>query len=465
VTPIVMMEQSPVFVRDLSAFESLFHWTNVEKDSFLPVQIACSQTTKSVSTSLLKSAFFESCGQLLQNYQVLRCSIKEKGKLQYYFQEWELNKAMTMMHESGCVSCVDRRDKTADYWQQYTQSMVMQGRKLITRENKDEESLLWRVVLIYDSSNEENSDCSDFEIIMTASHGICDGHGLMVLLNDLMEQMESYIGSGSTISKPSEPVSAPLEFVLSNIEKKEKRNDEDTENKPTVCGTPVPHPNHCGSIPPLVDRQAILAFRTLSESDSAQLLSACRRNNTTVNGAICAAVIRSGFHHLFDLNMNDPANTYFSTYVSVSLRNQCSIPMNQLGLYYTGLAAKTSIKEEMSTPLDNDHFWTLARSIQRQIHDYVNQGEFDSCAAPNWLDNVTNYMDYCDQTDGGRLDHFNVSNRGVVDGSFSSKEHLKLKELFVTTLQWRLGNTLSCHALSINSQLMLSLSSVYCRSM
>ena len=104
---------------------------------------------------------------------------------------------------------------------------------------------------------------------------------------------------------------------------------------------------------------------TLLRDDLEQLLAACRRNGTTVHGALCAAQLRATYQLLSTTN---PAALFLSCPVDLRPHLDPVPPIAPTGLYITILGASFALGPSTT-------FWNLAREVPALMRMRLTRGD------------------------------------------------------------------------------------------
>jgi NRPS condensation-like uncharacterized protein len=104
---------------------------------------------------------------------------------------------------------------------------------------------------------------------------------------------------------------------------------------------------------------------TLPRDDLEQLLAACRRNDTTVHGALCAAQLRATYQLL---STTEPAALFLSCPVDLRPHLDPVPPIAPTGLYITILGASFALAPSTT-------FWDLAREVPALMRMQLERGD------------------------------------------------------------------------------------------
>ena len=239
---------------------------------------------------------------------------------------------------------IDRQHE--QQWLEITESELLQ-------KFSGEFAPLCRITLLQTSEQSEWH-----EIIVTFHHAIADGISAIHFVDELLSYYQQLV-EGIPIA-PKE--SLPLLPSLENLLQKCLSEINSTNFLPTT-------PNQTSSSPtllieqtaPVVDRRTRLIPRELDQELTSQIKSRCRDEQTTVHGALCAAMILACVQQL---SSQEPVLVSCSS--SVNLRASCFPPVasEYLGCFISNI---TTIHH--AEP--NTNFWELARECHTTINQLV----------------------------------------------------------------------------------------------
>ncbi len=200
------------------------------------------------------------------------------------------------------------------------------------------------------------------EIIVTFHHAITDGMSCMRFIHELLFYCQQ-ISTGVLIP---EVITMPMLPAVENIidAKLWQRNNIITNtHKKIVEEAPKPKLIMDGEAPTSERRNHLLP-RILSQKMTLMLKKRCKEEETTVHGALCAAM-------LFGASQFTLADTpvYFSCGSNVNLRKSCvpEISDDWMGCFVSGLDTNHILDK-------NTSFWNLARECKSKINDSINSG-------------------------------------------------------------------------------------------
>lgn len=110
---------------------------------------------------------------------------------------------------------------------------------------------------------------------------------------------------------------------------------------------------------PIESRSTGMVCRKLNKNATTQLVTACRNEKTTVQGALCAALLFAAARIIRDGNKE---NLLLSCHSSIDLRRRFEPQVNRenLGLLALGITSLHNVDINMP-------FWDLARDVKRQL--------------------------------------------------------------------------------------------------
>ncbi len=152
----------------------------------------------------------------------------------------------------------------------------------IDRDASPDSACLWRAVFITEPRGEERS-----ELILLFHHAICDGLSMTRFIHDLLNLCSVAIRSKEIPPRPEPlPLLPPPESMIRKTAPEK------------VCPPPVPAGSQTAALPyeqpvPLERRSTKILFLTLDENLVRRVRERCRRENTTVNSAFSAALVRA----------------------------------------------------------------------------------------------------------------------------------------------------------------------------
>jgi NRPS condensation-like uncharacterized protein len=263
------------------------------------------------------------------------------------------------------------------------------------------------------------------EIIATFHHAITDGMSCMRFFDDLLSYCQKiaagdYIGEVVTM-QPLPPLEKLLESRLT------KHNLEAAQDKPSQEIQP-PQLIIEREAPPSARRTHLLT-RILSPEMARRLKESCKQEETTVHGALCAAML-FGTANIASIDTSIP----LSCSSNVNLRKYCEpeVKDDYIGCLISGL-------EEIHTWKPSTTFWDLARECKAKITHSIRRELPISGINSDKIRQVNkDLLVYLSEQKMGRTNTISISNRGrfnLVDkyGDFT------LKELYFATGQHIVG--------------------------
>ena len=168
------------------------------------------------------------------------------------------------------------------------------------------------------------------EIVFAVHHSIGDGVSAMYLVRDLLEAMEGY-------TLEPLPPRLSLEDSIFGTE--------------AVPNHPAPNSPICTAAPTDLEslERPVLQTLAIGSTELEQVLARCRVENTTLQGALLAAVL-----------LSLPAQDTLQCMSPVNIRSLGSVHPDDFGLYISSGMASL----DRTSPRD---FWSLARSARQQV--------------------------------------------------------------------------------------------------
>ena len=177
--------------------------------------------------------------------------------------------------------------------------------------------------------------------LFTAHHALLDGRRVSGLLCELLRLM-----AGEKL--PPVPPTAPPEVVMADA-------------RQSVPVPPLPTPEKAGAFRPLSDRRARIERVVLSMTETAHLVTRCRKESTTVHGALVAAMLAAGRGASPDW-LERPVRIA----TPVDIRPLHPSFQEAMGVYIT--PARMLDDSPHQAP-----FWELARTIKQNLTPFESQ--------------------------------------------------------------------------------------------
>lgn len=196
------------------------------------------------------------------------------------------------------------------------------------------------------------------ELIVTFHHAIADGISALHLMHELLSYYQQLVEGSSISPMDSLPLLPSLEQLLKKCLSEMSAADftqatpSQTSPSPTLL---------IEQTAPVVDRQTRLIPREFNQSLTSQIRSRCRDEQTTVHGALCAAMILACIQQL-----SSEVPVLVSCSSSVNLRASCSpqVEPGHLGCFISNITTTHHAEP-------NTNFWGLARECQSKIYQLV----------------------------------------------------------------------------------------------
>lgn len=274
--------------------------------------------------------------------EILRTALNTVQKKHYYLNvsiaDNGLNQPQFIYHENSSIPLrfVEQPNEAAD---------LQQAADELNIPFDHQQAPLVRAVVI--TTNPEK--CS---LIVTFSHIIADGMAGVLFVRDVLAICGQLL-RGQSIPEPLPlPVLSPTDDLF-------------PENHPEeVPSQDVPSPLPCSSpYVPFSKRRTHLIHHHFSENDTKQLIYKSHQEQTTVQGALCAALLLALQQKMYaDLQAQPPVTITCNS--PINLRHgrgyKISIPAEQIG-FWMGWG-KTDYQLEKDTT-----FWDLARKVRTHL--------------------------------------------------------------------------------------------------
>ncbi|MBW4670276.1 MAG: hypothetical protein KME60_23400 [Cyanomargarita calcarea GSE-NOS-MK-12-04C] len=292
-------------------------------------------------------------------------------------------------------------------------------------------SPLCRVTLL---SSAENSIS---EIIATFHHAITDGISCMLFIDELLSYCQKIAADEDIPLFVTMQLLPALENLIdSSLTSKNNIVEEQTKEV-------IPTPQLIiEEEAPISDRRTCLVPRILNKEMTIMLINRCKQEETTVHGALCAAMLSAVAENAFTGTIN------LSCGSNVNLRQSCQpeVATNYIGCFI-------SIVEEIHTLEENTKFWDLARECKSKISHSISLGIPINRICDAKLQYVNQDMILeISKHQMGRKNTIELSNRGKFNVAKKYGE-LKLKELYFATGQHLVGGSFWLGVVTFHEQL------------
>ncbi len=118
----------------------------------------------------------------------------------------------------------------------------------------------------------------------------------------------------------------------------------------------------------LNDRRVRIIHCALSPEETASLVARCRKEDTTVHGALCAALLKAIADQIYRMH-SDTKPLTIGCMSTVDLRRFLNPPIGEeVGLYFSMAITAHRVKKDI-------RFWDLARDTKKTVHQSVENGE------------------------------------------------------------------------------------------
>lgn len=220
----------------------------------------------------------------------------------------------------------------------------------------DSSNVLLRCILLY-----KQSEINTSYLITTVHHAISDGLSCINLQSEILKCYQ-IIASGNSIDIDCVPALLPLEELLP---KWMKGNKGVSKGKWFLLKSKLqmllhkPERLKSEEIVPLESRSCGMTHRFLEKDLTQKLIELCRQENTTVQGALCAAMLLAVANKI---RMEKPRNINVSCRSYIDLRRHLEPPISndKMGILASSLTSLHNIKPQMS-------IWSLSREVTKNI--------------------------------------------------------------------------------------------------
>ncbi|WP_437301573.1 condensation domain-containing protein [Sorangium sp. So ce426] len=205
----------------------------------------------------------------------------------------------------------------------------------------------------------QGADSSD--LLFSFHHAIGDGTSAAYAMRDLLDALGRIL-TGASLPAARCPERPPIESLLPEgvrglrgiaraISLVARITAARHVHRPKTLG--------CLRVAPVSERAARVVFRKLDRPETSALIDACRQENTTVHGALCAAMLDAVAHRIAGGSLRKPMT--ISQRSPISMRRQFSPALgDEIGFYVA--AANTVHRLDAGT-----RFWDLARDVRSKI--------------------------------------------------------------------------------------------------
>jgi NRPS condensation-like uncharacterized protein len=209
------------------------------------------------------------------------------------------------------------------------------------------------------------------KLIITFDHCIGDGLSGAYLLRDILREV-SEPGSEPQPLPECPPVSKLLPPTASLLNR-DLLDDEAKSQKLTSSSVEVSKNRSSAEEESLRDDQLYLLHWSLSPEETATLISCCREEQTSVQGALCASFLLS-----IAANVSSQDKAVFKCISPINIRNYLVPPIGEdFGLYASNTLTCHSVG-------NSPDFWEIARDVKHQINSQVANGKmFEYVTAMN----------------------------------------------------------------------------------
>ena len=339
-----------------------------------------------------------------------------------------------VMAETAAIPFVALERSSDTHWQSYADSEVArpfsQGRQP-----------LCRVALLHGAG--------DHELIVTLHHAIADGLSGLMVVQDLLAAYRSITegaGEPTTSTFPLTPpeLLPPLEqLVGSRSSIFHKFWYVFDLVKQAIFPFQILGQPDCS----VEERQTRFITCALSEAETASLVQACKQRGTTVNSALCAAMLLAA---AVRLGGRGRIRVSFNTFVDLR-RSVSNRDLSQtMGCLASGLQASFQLGPK-------SNLWELAARCQHQIHRAIGKRRpHNDLLAIDLFKIDTAFLSKLARQKSGRTATVSISNCGV-RSSDRDRSDLQLREFYFISGQHLLGASIWLGATTLDGRLCASL--------
>jgi hypothetical protein len=275
-----------------------------------------------------------------------------------------------------------------------------------------------------------------YELIVTFHHAIADGISALHFMHELLSFCQQLEAGTPISSMESLPLLPPLEQLLEKFLLEPDRV--------TPSQTSPPPALLIEQTAPVDLRQTRLIPHEFDRELTLQLKSRCRDEQTTVHGALCAAMLLA-----YTRQLSSPEPVLASCGSNVNLRGSC-IPVVESSHLGCFVAAVTTVHQ---ISLDAN-FWELARECQTTIHQLIDDKvPHHQVSNPDLVNKYQpSFLAQLAAHNMGRTTTTHVSNLGQFDFTKSSGS-VRLESFHFATGQHLVGTGFWLGAVTIDRKL------------
>ena len=289
-----------------------------------------------------------------------------KGKINQGILRKTLDKIQSLhpLLSSRIVGTLDRLEFTSEGTEKIPLLVVLQGNdekwQDIVREELnqtiDSSKVLIRCILIL-----RKSEINISYLITTIHHSIADGLSSISLQSDILKYYE-IISSGNSINVNCMPALSSLEELLPKWMKGSKGVNKGKVfllNMKLQMLWHKPEQLESEKTVPLESRSCGMTHRFLEQELTQRLIERCQQENTTVQSALCAAMLLTVAHKIRSGKLRN-INVSCRSYVDLRSRLEPNISNKNLGILASFLTTFHNVKPQMS-------FWDLSRDVSKNL--------------------------------------------------------------------------------------------------
>lgn len=279
------------------------------------------------------------------------------------------------------------------------------------------------------------------ELIVTFHHAIADGISVLHFMHELLSYYQQLVEGIPISPMDTLPMLPPLDQLLETCLSEANAADHTQVTPNPTSPSPTLIVEHTA---PVSHRRTRLITREFNQLLTSQIKSRCREEQTTVHGALCAAIILAGIQKL---SPKEPV--LVSCGSNVNLRGSCFplVEPSHLGCFLSAVTTTHHIGL-------NANFWELARECHSNVHQLVRRKvpHYQASNADLIHKYQSSFLAQLADHNMGRNTTTHVSNLGQFDFK-KSYGSIRLESLHFATGQSLIGTCFWLGAVTVNQKL------------
>ncbi|MBU0744348.1 MAG: hypothetical protein KKE11_03155 [Gammaproteobacteria bacterium] len=367
-----------------------------------------------------KMGFLEKINSIIHDERMGSNSIAGRVKIKSMIEFPEFKIAWEILFKRHPLLRATRREEGNDYFFDFNAEFSNILIKHIKTEDSDKieqeysrdiikpfnvRSYLWRATLI--TTREEQ--CS--YVIFGATHAICDAGSISQLLGELLRIILE-LRKGDSPDTASYPVPPAIDEIFD----KEKFSPPKEPMKPPVTNLSF---EDNASLDAICSKNLL---RAIEPSDLTKLLENCRANQTTITGALVAALTFA----VFEIQQQDNKKDGLDIALAVSLRPYTKKEPSDRDL--TDCAHGFLFHLDLKT---HDDFWELAKQARNKYSQHISEYQLPSADNHDFFNNFKKMLAEKFKQKKFNIP-YNVSNIGVVDSAFKGCKGFDVESYYFT---------------------------------